>query len=109
MGAKMKAWDLRADEHLLKEADASYITTRMGILPKPNPGKLHVTDQRVLFTDPLSVCLFFDYPLSQILSYSVGMGNTITLSTDDGKTHKITGMFNKKLMQALEQAGVKKA
>ena len=37
------------------------------------------------------------------------MGNTITLTTTDGKTSKITGMFNKKLIQALERAGVKKA
>ena len=107
MSAKLKVWELQPNEHLIKEADAYYITTRLGFLPKPNPGKLHVTDQRVLFTDLLT--LFFDYPLNQILSFSVGMGNTITLATDDGKTHKITGMFNKKLIQAMEQAGVKKA
>lgn len=72
MSAKLKVWELQPNEHIIKEADASYITTRLGFLPKPNPGKLHVTDQRVLFTDLLT--LFFDYPLNQILSFSVGDG-----------------------------------
>lgn len=103
----MAKWTLQSSEQLLAEASASYITKRMVVMPKPNPGKLHITNQRVIFTDALT--LFFDYPLDQIVSFSVGMANTITLTTTDGKTHKITGMFNKKLIQALEQAGVKKA
>lgn len=103
----LKAWELRENETLLGEASASYITKRLGFIPHGNPGKLHITDQRVVFTAGFS--LFFDYPLSEILSFSTGMGNTITLTTTDGKASKITGMFNKKLIQALEKAGVKKA
>lgn len=103
----LKAWELRENETLLGEASASYITKRLGFIPHGNPGKLHITDQRMVFTAGFS--LFFDYPLSEILSFSTGMGNTITLTTTDGKASKITGMFNKKLIQALEKAGVKKA
>lgn len=103
----LKAWELRANETLLEEASASYITKTFGFIPKGNPGKLHITDQRVVFT--AGVSLFFDYPLSEILSFSAGVGNTITLTTTDGKTSKITGMFNKKLIQALERAGVRRA
>lgn len=103
---KMAKWNLHENEQMLEEASASYVTKRMGILPKPNPGKLHITNQRVIFTDALT--LFFEYPLAQISSFSVGMANTITLMTTDGKTHKITGMFNKKLSRALEQAGLNK-
>lgn len=102
---KLKAWELRENEKLLEEASASYITKRMGILPKPNPGKLHITNQRVVFTDALT--LFFDYPLDQVVSFSAGMGG-LTLTTADGKSHKLTGMFTKKLGSALEQAGVRK-
>lgn len=103
----LKAWELRANETLLGEASASYIMKRLGFIPKGNPGKLHITDQRVVFTAGFS--LLFDYPLNEIISFSTGMGDTITLTTTDGKTSKITGMFNKKLIQALEKAGVKKA
>lgn len=103
---KLKAWKLRENEKLLGEAAASYITKHMIVVPKPNPGKLHITDQRVVFTDALT--LFFDYPLDQVVSFSAGMGG-LTLVTADGKSHKLTGMFTKKLASALGQAGVKKA
>ena len=103
---KLKAWELRENEKLLGEAAASYITKHMIVMPKTNPGKLHITDQRVVFTDALT--LFFDYPLDQVVSFSAGMGG-LTLVTADGKSHKLTGMFTKKLASALEQAGVKKA
>lgn len=103
---KLKTWELLENEKLLEEAAASYITKRMIVLPKPNPGKLHITNQRVVFTDALS--LFFDYPLDQVASFSAGVG-VLTLTTADGKKHKLTGMFTKKLSRALEQAGVKKA
>ena len=73
-----KIWELRENEKLLGEAAASYITKHMIVMPKPNPGKLHITDQRAL-------------------------------ATADGKSHKLTGMFTKKLASALEQAGVRKA
>ena len=103
---KLNKWELRANEKLLGEAAASYITKQMIVMPKPNPGKLHITDQRVVFTDALT--LFFDYPLDQVVSFSAGMGS-LTLTTADGKSHKLTGMFIKKLASALEQAGVRKA
>ncbi|WP_373164706.1 hypothetical protein [Agathobaculum sp. Marseille-P7918] len=102
----LKTWELRENEKLLEEAAASYITKRMIVMPKPNPGKLHITNQRVVFTDALT--LFFDYPLDQVVSFSKGMGN-LTLMTTDGKKHKLTGMFIKKLSRALEEAGVKNA
>lgn len=105
---KMKAWELRENENLLESADASYIKLSMGFIPKPNPGKLHITNQRVLCTDPLSVCIHFEYPLDQIESFSSGMGN-LSLTTADGKKHKLTGMYIKRLTSALEQAQVKKA
>ena len=78
----MAKWNLHENEQILEEASASYVTKRIGILPKPNPGKLHITNQRVIFTDALT--LFFEYPLAQISSFSVGMANTITLMTTDG-------------------------
>ena len=34
------------------------------------------------------------------------MASTITLHTKSGEEHKITGMFNKKLISALEKAGL---
>lgn len=102
----LKTWELRENEKLLEEAAASYITKRMIVMPKPNPGKLHITNQRVVFTDALT--LFFDYPLNQVVSFSKGMGN-LTLTTADGKSHKLTGMFTKKLAHTLEEAGVKNA
>ena len=100
-------WELRENEKLLGSADASYIKMILGIIPKPNPGKLHITDQRVLFTEPLSVGIHFEFPLDQIVSFSAGMSG-ITLVTTDGKKYRLTGMFNKKLASTLEQAGVKK-
>lgn len=102
----MAKWKLAENEKMLGEANASYVTKRLGILPNPHPGKLHVTNQRVVHDDMLTV--FFDLPLSQISSFSTAAGKIILAGTD-GKTYTITGMFNKKLAEALEQAGVKKA
>jgi hypothetical protein len=48
----------------------------------------------------------FEYELSDLRSFSVGMASTITLHTKSGEEHKITGMFNKKLISALEKAGL---
>lgn len=50
-----------------------------------------------------------DYSLEDVDSFSVGAMSTINLSLKDGETLKITGMFNKKLISALQEAGVKKA
>lgn len=102
----MAKWTLAENETMLGEASASYITKRMGIFPKPNPGKLHITNQRVIHDDMLGV--YFELPLSAIDSFSTSMGKIILTATD-GKTYTITGMFNKKLTAALEEAGVKKA
>lgn len=102
----MAKWTLAENETMLGEASASYVTKRMGILPNPHPGKLHITNQRVIHDDMLTV--YFELPLSAIDSFSAGMSK-ITLTATDGKTYTMTGMFNKKLIAALEEAGLKKA
>ena len=104
----LKAWELRENETLLGSADASYIKMSMGIVPKPNPGKLHITNQRVLFTDPFSVVIHFEYLLDQIVSFSAGIGGIVLMTTDD-KKYRMTGLFTNKLASALEQAGIQKA
>ena len=51
----------------------------------------------------------FEYALEEIASFSTGMANTINLRLKNGEEHKITGMFNKKLIEALQSAGVSRA
>lgn len=103
--AKLK---LRDQERLIEQAAASHVRKGL-IMMQPNPGNLFVTDQRVVFSPtqgrPSSQ---FEYELGDIRSFSVGMASTITLHTNAGQDHKITGMFNKKLISALEEAGVTK-
>lgn len=98
---------LQNGEQILGEAEASHIKKMLG-LPQPNPGRLFVTSQRVVF-DPSrgQLSSAFAYPLSDIESFSVGSLSTITLRCGNGKSHKITGMFNKKLIAALTEAGVR--
>lgn len=64
---KLNKWELQANEKLLGEAAASYITKQMIVMPKPKLGKLHIIDQRVVFTDALPI--FFDSPLDQVFLF----------------------------------------
>lgn len=66
-----------------------------------------MTNQRVVFQATQGrQSSQFEYQLSDIRSFSVGMASTITLHTKSGENHKITGMFNKKLINALKQVGL---
>ena len=98
----MAKLDLREGEELIEQAAASHVK-KVLIMPQANPG----TNQRVVFRPtqgrPSSQ---FEYELSDLRSFSVGMASTITLHTKSGEEHKITGMFNKKLISALEKAGL---
>ena len=102
----MAKLDLREGEELIEQAAASHVK-KVLIMPQANPGNLFVTNQRVVFRPtqgrPSSQ---FEYELSDLRSFSVGMASTITLHTKSGEEHKITGMFNKKLISALEKAGL---
>lgn len=62
-------WELRENEKLLETADASYIKMILGVIPKPNPGKLHVTNQRVLCTEPLSLVSILNFLLTRSLLF----------------------------------------
>ena len=99
----MAKLDLREGEELIEQAAASHVK-KVLIMPQAN---LFVTNQRVVFRPtqgrPSSQ---FEYELSDLRSFSVGMASTITLHTKSGEEHKITGMFNKKLISALEKAGL---
>ena len=102
----MAKLDLREGEELIEQAAAPHVK-KVLIMPQANPGNLFVTNQRVVFRPtqgrPSSQ---FEYELSDLRSFSVGMASTITLHTKSGEEHKITGMFNKKLISALEKAGL---
>ena len=102
----MAKLDLREGEELIEQAAASHVK-KVLIMPQANPGNLFVTNQRVVFRPtqgrPSSQ---FEYELSDLRSFSVGMASTITLHTKSGEEHKITGMFNKKLISAREKAGL---
>ena len=93
-------------EELIEQAAASHVK-KVLIMPQANLGNLFVTNQRVVFRPtqgrPSSQ---FEYELSDLRSFSVGMASTITLHTKSVEEHKITGMFNKKLISALEKAGL---
>lgn len=104
----MAKLQLNSGEKLLGEAQASHVKTVM-LLPQANPGKLYVTDQRVVF-EPTQGRLSsaFESTLEEIEGFTVGAASTITLRIKGGESHKITGMFNKKLIQALTEAGVQK-
>ena len=102
----MAELNLRPDEQLIEKAAASHVK-KVFIAVQANPGNLFVTNQRVVFSPTQGRrSSEFEYELKDIRSFSVGMASTITLHTAAGEDHKITGMFNKKLISALEQAGV---
>lgn len=99
---------LQANEILLGEQQASHVKKFM-LMPQANPGKLYVTNQRVIFKATQGrASSEFEFDLHDIESFSVGMASAITLQPKNGEACKITGMFNKKLIAALEKANVKK-
>ncbi len=100
--------DLQENEKILGEQQASHIKKFL-FLPRANPGKLYVTDKRVIFKATQgSMSSEFEHNLEDVESFAVGMANAITIKLKNGETHKITGMFNKKLITALEKAKIKK-
>ena len=104
----MSKLDLLENEKLLGEQQASHIKKFL-FMPQANPGKLYITDKRIVFKATQGrVSSEFENSLEDIESFSVGIANTITIKLKNGETHKITGMFNKKLISALEKAKVKK-
>ena len=104
----MAKLQLNSGEKLLGEAQASHVKTVM-FFPQANPGKMYVTDRRVVFEPTQGkASSAFESTLEEIGSFSVGAASTITLKFKSGESLKITGMFNKKLVQALVDAGVRK-
>lgn len=104
----MAKLDLKENEKLLGEQQASHVKKFL-FLPQANPGKLYVTDKRVVFKATQGrMSSEFEYKLDEIDSFSVGAASTIKLLLKNGETNKITGMFNKKLISSLEEAGVKR-
>ncbi len=104
----MAKLDLKENEKLLGEEQASHVKKFL-FFPQPNPGRLYVTDKRIVFRATQGrMSSEFEYNLEDIESFSVGAASTIKLSLKSGETHKITGMFNKKLIKYMEEAGLKK-
>lgn len=100
--------NLNLGENLFGEQQASHIKKFL-FLPQANPGKLYVTNQRVIFKSTQGrLSSEFEHQLSEIESFSVGTASTITLRLKNGGTNKITGMFNKKLISYMEEAGIKR-
>jgi len=106
---EMAKLNLGENEKMIAQAAASHIVKFM-MLPQANPGTLYVTNLRVSF-DPSQGrdSSAFEHALEEIASFSTGMANTINLRLKNGEEHKITGMFNKKLIEALQSAGVSRA
>ena len=104
----MSKLNLKENEKLIGEAQASHVK-KLLIFPQANPGKLYITDKRVVFEATTGrASSEFEHELDEIASFKVGAMNTINMSLKNGESHKITGMFNKKLIASLEEAGVKK-
>ncbi len=100
--------DLEKNEKLFGEQKASHMKKFM-FLPQANPGILYVTNQRIIFkaTQGRSSSEF-EEKLEDIASFKVGVANTINILLKNDKIYKITGMFNKKLISYMEEAGLKK-
>ncbi len=106
---EMAKWNLRENEKLIAQAAASHVVKFM-MLPQANPGTLYVTNLRVAFVPSQGrASSAFEHEIGEVQSFSTGMANTINLLMKGGEQHKITGMFNKKLVEALESAGVNRA
>lgn len=100
--------ELKNNEQLLGEQQASNVKKFM-FLPQANPGKLYVTNQRVIFKATQGrLSSEFEHNLDEIDSFSVGIASAITLLLKNGESYKITGMFNKKLISSLQEAGITK-
>lgn len=81
---------LNAGETLIAEQQASH-TTKILFMPQANPGKLHITNQRVVFTPTQGrVTSAFEFNLNDIESFSVGMASAITIFAKNGEKHQIT-------------------
>lgn len=104
----MAKLDLLKEEKLFGEQQASHIKKFM-FLPQANPGKLYVTNQRLVFKATQGrVSSEFEEKLEDIDSFKVGAASTINILLKNGTKYKITGMFNKKLISYMEEAGLKK-
>ena len=104
----MAKLDLKENEKLLGEEQASHVKKFL-FLPQANPGRLYVTDKRIVFKATQGrMSSEFEHNLEDIESFSVGAASTIKISLKNGGAHKITGMFNKKLIKYMEEAGLKK-
>ncbi|MCI8813316.1 MAG: hypothetical protein HFG12_08795 [Oscillibacter sp.] len=104
----MAKLQLNSGEKLLGEAQASHVRTVM-FLPEANPGVLYVTDRRVVFEPTRGrMSSAFESSLEEIEGFTVGAASTVTLQFSGGERRKITGMFNKKLIQALTEAGIRR-
>lgn len=104
----MAKLELLEKEKLLGEQQASHVKKFM-FLPQANPGKLYVTDKRLVFkaTQGRSSSEF-EEKLEDVASFKVGVASAITITLKNGGTYKITGMFNKKLISYMEEAGLKR-
>lgn len=104
----MAKLDLKENEKIISEAQASNIK-KMLFIPQANPGKMYVTNMRIVFEPTQGrASSAFEHNLDEIESFSVGMAKTINISLKSGDAYKITGMFNKKLISAMEEVGIKK-
>lgn len=104
----MAKLELKENEKLLGEKQASHIKKFM-FLPQANPGKLYVTNQRIVFKSTQGrLSSEFEEKLENVTSFKIGMANAINILLNDGTVYKITGMFNKKLISYMEEAGLKK-
>ena len=104
----LELFELKDDEKLIIKKQVSYVKTVFA-LPQPNPGNLSVTNKRILFKPtqgrPSSA---FICNLDEVESFSVGLMNTITILTKKDEKYKLTGLFNKDVIKALEEVGVKR-
>ena len=104
----MAKLELKENEKLVGEQQASHVK-KILFLPKANPGKLYVTNKRIVFKATQgSISSEFECTLEEIEAFSVGVASTINLSLKNGEQKKITGMFNKKLISYMEEVGIKK-
>lgn len=104
--AKLK---LKENENIIAEAQSSNVK-KLLFIPQANPGKMYITNMRIVFEPTQGrASSAFEHNLDEIDSFSVGMANTINMKLKDGKSYKITGMFNKKLISAMEEVKIKKA
>lgn len=104
----VELFDLQTGENLIIKKQVSYVKISFG-LPQPNPGNLSITNRRILFKPTQGrLSSAFICNLEDISSYSVGLLNTINILTKTGEKYKLTGLFNKELINALAKLNIKK-